>query len=472
MSIEKRYLVWFVVSLLLAVFSAIMEYPFYMVSAFICWLFLIIYCSGDLASRSALFAFLIAFFTFLMGREIFEITGFHTIDSAFAEEYNLHAEQLIFISLVCLIIGYFVLSEIRLRRRRGVTDLTYDSTYYKTVRKVSGIVFWITFLFNFINLIDIVRYVMTYGYVAFYIGYEKNVPYIIEKIGDMCQIALFVFLATMPTKQESKYKIYGYILYLFMSLFSGQRSPLVSGLLTLFVYYMYRNSITTVKSDKWFGKFEKNLCIIFIPLLILSMPLINIVRLGDDITVQDIFDGMTAFFYQQGVSITVIKRALIFEGALPDGKFYMFGGLWDFFHSNVISRMLGMVSYSKNTVEHALEGSSLQHALSYIVMGNYYLMGHGLGSSYIAEAFHDFRYAGVIIINFIYGYILKRLFDFKQYNVWIAAVALSMLNALFLAPRGNADGFVVSFIDLNSWGTIFIIYIVTRMLMYSHSNHR
>lgn len=468
MNIQKRYFVGIMICICLALFSAVMDYSFYMVAAFICWLMLMVYCVGNLPSRSVLFSFLISFFSFLMGREIFEIIGFHSIELSFSEEYNLHAERLVFLSLVFLSIGYFVLARISFFKLNRIKHFSYDNTYYRTVRRVSEIIFWGTFLFNFFNLLDVIRYIMTYGYISYYIGYEKSVPYVISKIGDMCQIALYIFLATMPTKAESKNKIYAYIFYLFITLLSGQRYPLVSGLLTLYIYYMYRNRIEFITNDRWFGKFEKRLSILLLPFLVLLMPIINIVRVGNEITIKDILDSMTAFFYQQGVSITVIKRALLYENSLPDGRLYVFGGLWDFFHSNVISRMLGVVSYSKNTVEHALEGHSLQHALSYIVMGNYYLMGHGLGSSYIAEAYHDFRYAGVITINLIYGYILKRLFDFKKYNIWIISLSLSMLNSLLLAPRGNADGFIVSFIDLNSWGTIFIVYTISKILIHLH----
>lgn len=466
MNIQKRYFIGIVVSICLALFSAMIDYSFYMIAALICWLMLMIYCVESLSSRSVLFCFLISFFSFLMGRELFEIIGIHSIEISFSDEYNLHAERLVFLSLFFLSIGYFILSKIRVVKLKRITYLSYDTSYYKIVRRVSGIIFWGTFLFNFFNLLDVIRYIMTYGYISYYIGYEKNVPYIISKIGDMCQIALYIFLATMPKKSESKNKIYAYIFYLFITLLSGQRYPLVSGLLTLYIYYMYRNSIEFVTHDRWFGNFEKKLCILLLPFLVLLMPIINIIRVGNEITLNDILNSMTAFFYQQGVSITVIKRALLYENSLPDGKLYMFGGLWDFLHSNIISRMLGVVSYSKNTVEHALEGYSLQHALSYIVMGNYYLMGHGLGSSYIAEAYHDFRYAGVITINLIYGYILKRLFDFSKYNIWVIALSLSMLNSLFLAPRGNADGFIVSFIDLNSWGTIVIVYIISNILVH------
>ena len=146
----------------------------------------------------------------------------------------------------------------------------------------------------------------------------------------------------------------------------------------------------------------------------------------------------------------------------------MLGNVIDFLQGNIISRFLGIPHYSGNTVEHALKGHSLEHALSYVSMGSYYLKGHGLGGCYIADAFHDIRYFGVILVNVIYGCVLDRMFNFTGPGVWKKALSLLLLYYLLLAPRSGADGFITAIVDLTTWGTFLLIALVAKTMEKGH----
>ena len=136
-----------------------------------------------------------------------------------------------------------------------------------------------------------------------------------------------------------------------------------------------------------------------------------------------------------------------------------------FLQKNFIARLLGVKSYSGNTVDNALNGNSLAHALSYYLYGNNYLNGRGIGSCYIAEAYHDFKYVGVFLVNYVYGIVLNRFFDFENKGIYTGAISLILLDSLLHAPRGSADGFVSDIVDFTTWGTFIIVFIIAKALV-------
>lgn len=413
-----------------------------------------------MSKNSVLFAFLISFFVFLMGRELLEIFNIHTIETSFDDVYNAHAEKLLVCSLLCVGIGYRLSKRIRIHKKI-VPKQNSLSTYY-SIRKASMIIFGATYIVNLFQVYDVVRFVSANGYIAFYVSYKSSVPYLIGKIGDMCPVAFWIYLSSMPTKQESRRTIILYVLYLLVTLGTGKRYPFVAGMLALFVYYVYRDAVC--KEEKWIDKREKILLSIGVPTILVGMALINIIRWGNEITLSDFRNAFTDFFYTQGVSISVIKRGLMYSNVLPKGKMYMFGSIIEFLHNNIIGRAIGLQQFVGNTVEHAVKGYSFQHAISYTATGSYYLSGHGLGSCYIAEAFHDLGYIGVIVINLIYGICIRKLFEFYNHGVWMNALLFIALNSLLLSPRGSADGVVAAMLDMTTWGTIIAVYILSKLI--------
>ena len=65
----------------------------------IIWTNMMIYCLANISERGQIMVFLIAFFMFLIGRQLLEAYGLHTIESEFSDEITFFAEKLILISL-------------------------------------------------------------------------------------------------------------------------------------------------------------------------------------------------------------------------------------------------------------------------------------------------------------------------------------------------------------------------------------
>ncbi|MDE6706483.1 MAG: O-antigen polysaccharide polymerase Wzy family protein, partial [Oscillospiraceae bacterium] len=112
------------------------------------------------------------------------------------------------------------------------------------------------------------------------------------------------------------------------------------------------------------------------------------------------------------------------------------------FENRVVASLFNIKVYAGNSIEHALYGHSLAHTLSWFDYKQRYLNGHGVGSCYIAELYHDFGYIGVFVGNVIYGMILKSINKMPFSKPYTCAVLFSMLHALLLAPRGEYDMFI------------------------------
>ncbi len=462
---SQRFILLVLINVIPLIISAFIPGSTLIALVFILWLDGIVYSLMNMNKNGALFCFLISFFIFLIGTELLERFKLHEIETVYSSELNFHAELLLFISLLALFIGYYLSGKVKIYKPRNNSTIKreYNTRKCLAVQEVSRVLFFLTFAFNLFTLMDIVLFVFKHGYISFYASYVSSVPYIIKKIGDMCLICFWIFLATMPEKRKVDRVSFFYLIYLLVTLGTGKRFPFVAGLLTLFIYYLARNEINPGK-DTWLKKKTIVSAFIIVPIIFGMLYLIGEVRMGRAVDAFRIDKALASFLYDQGGSINIIKRLELYASRLPV-KHYLFGSTYEAISNNIIFRLLGFPQYSGNTVQHALEGYSFQHALSYITMGNYYLSGHGLGSCYIAEAYHDLGYLGVVIVNLIYGVLFRKLFDFKSHGIWLTAIILSMLNSILLAPRGSADGFLTDIVDLTTWGTLFVVWAISTFLV-------
>ena len=433
---------------------------FFLVAAVCVWIDLLAYCLADFSNRVFLFVFLIAFFVFLIGRELLDRFNLHTVVSSFPSDINAHAERLLFISLVSIALGYIISQNIRIASPRD-RRIEHDTPMTLSIRKISSALFIFTFLFSIMQLLDVGRYMLSHGYLATYTSYSSRLPYLLVKLADITPVAFWIYLSTFPGKKEVDHHSIIFVVYLAMTLLTGKRFAFVAGLLVLFTYYSMRGSIKN-EGTKWLKRSTIVICILIIPVGAVALHFFSRLRFGNTIDGTSIRDAFTDFFYSQGVSINVIKYSKMYD-INPD-KNYMFSSTLTFLQKNFFARILGVHSYSGNTIENAVNGNSLAHAMSYLLYGDRYLSGRGIGSCYIAEAFHDFGYVGVVLVNVIYGIVINKFFDFKKKSVFTGAISFILLNSLLYAPRGSADGFVADIVDFTTWGSIIGIYIIANIV--------
>lgn len=430
----------------------------------IIWANMMIYCLANISERGQIMVFLIAFFMFLIGRQFLEAYGLHTIESEFSDEIIFFAEKLILISLASFSFFTVIFNKLKLKLTAGTSsrkyrkeNLDYNCHYYQTIRKYSKIGFYLTYAFGLYTIFQVVLFVIKNGYLMFYSSYVNHTPYVIEKLGELSVLFFWIYLATLPEKKKIIFPLFLFLLRSILTLGTGQRFEFVSTILTLVVYIAMRNKTNRGK-EPWISRKTIIVAVIVAPILMFAMSYYNYIRLGKDFNFEHILDVFTDLFYRQGVTINVIKRYKLYESSFPTNKIYMLSKTNNIIRNGPIGFLLGLETFSGNTAEYATKGSSLAHTLSYIVLKARYINGEGLGSSYIAETFHDLSYPGLVFINGLYAFLLCKIIKIDGKSLWGCMFALSMLNPILFAIRGETDGFISIYLNLSTWVIIIMLH--------------
>ncbi|WP_363551064.1 O-antigen polysaccharide polymerase Wzy family protein [Caldifermentibacillus hisashii] len=427
------------------------------------------YSLENFNKRIIFFAFNITFFTFLVGRLVVKTISDY-VDIYNKNKFGLEFSNdqviwnifiVLFTSLLFLFIGYSCI-------KNNNSNQNYNKGVFKgiriqTIAFASKYLFYITSIFNFLIILEQARFTDQAGYTELYSSYSSSYPYFIVKFAEMSSAALFMFLATLPTKSKSIIPLTLYFFIGTISLLVGNRNEFVLNLLIIIIYLCLRN--ITDKHEKWFGKKEILICISAFPFLILLLNAISYIRVDRGVSSASFLYTINDFFYKQGVSVNLIGFAQTLANQLPNETVYTFGRIIDFIRNNIITQSLfDIPKYLPQTVESALHGNSFADSVSYILSPNRYLNGWGYGSSYVAELFIDFGYLGIIVGNFVLGNILAlmtRLFENGIIGAWIC---LTMTRLLLYAPRDTATSFIVTSFSLINILTIVLILLSAVIL--------
>ena len=139
-----------------------------------------IYTFRNINDRITLLVFLVAFFTFLMGRillPLFTDVNDLIVNIGGAEFYTqtyYHIYTSLFIALLFIYLGYH-----RAAQKDSSIPITYqyDSVGVLAIRKYTKKLSYFTFLFASIVIYEQIRFVLVNGYFAFYVDFESNLPY-------------------------------------------------------------------------------------------------------------------------------------------------------------------------------------------------------------------------------------------------------------------------------------------------------
>lgn len=238
---------------------------------------------------------------------------------------------------------------------------------------------------------------MENGYLGSYLDVNNNLNKGVYIIGEMYDISLMIFLALSPKKKEVFLPLLIYFLDGILFLASGRRLDMMLNLLLILTYILLRHFSD---KEKWIRLKHIVLGILSLPFIVFLLYFVGIWRTGGRFELNNIFDPLLIFFYDQGVSARVIGYSKLNFNDIPKLKFYSFGTILEFVNYKVIGNWIkGEPIPLGQTVERAMNGHIFSHTISYIAYPEEYLKGMGSGSSYIAELFVDFSYIGVIIGN-------------------------------------------------------------------------
>lgn len=428
----------------------------------------ILYAVRSFYDNIFLFCFLLCLFTFLLCGQV--INKFmHVYGYNFSNEIEMHADIVLLISLIGLLSGYIITNHCS-KNKSGKARVAYNTSYCKSIRYISKLYFYATYLLWILTLLDTILYVVQYGYASYYLSYSSRIPALIREIGYMAPVALYIFLAAMPGKKEARLPLIMYILYSLLSLGTGRRIHFMTGLLFVFAYMMFRNVICP-EEEPWISKKTIIGICIAVPVLLGSMYIFEYVRSEYSVGTASQYSPVAGFFIRQGTSINVIKYTELFKDRLNPEAHYSLYNTMQWLQGNIIDKFLDLdlsFQFGKQSKSTASYGTYLADFVSYNANASIYLAGMGYGSCYIEELYVDFGYMGVFLGNVLYGFLLCKLLRnaSSQRNIWLTAIGFFMVNELFKAPRATFDAFFGRFLYFSYWGPIVLIYIFVTL------NHR
>ena len=120
---------------------------------------------------------------------------------------------------------------------------------------------------------------------------------------------------------------------------------------------------------------------------------------------------------------------------------------------------------ANNSIELALESDRYAHNISYIVLRQDYLAGHGIGGSYIMEIYTDYGMIGIFLLSIIMGicFIFMMKTSYKP-GILLFSITLLILNNLFFMPRGSFTESFFNLVTLQYWGIVIVIFFVAGLI--------
>lgn len=436
-----------------------------LIATFTLWISIFLYSIIKIHERIILFFLQITIFTFILSRPLIDFfNGKDWIKNTY--NYSQHANAKItiialFISLSGIYLGSFLANLIKTKR---VIKNNTSNQYLYILRKISFIVFVISFLFDTTRGIEKIIFRFNHSYEQYYSLFKSHLPYIVYIISSFNKYSLCFFLATKPEKRVSTLLLFLNIILTLPELILGSRGDFILSLFFALFYYIYRDYCGS--TEKWIGKHEKRIIFISIPCGITFLSFFNYIREGIKITNTSLINLIIDFFYKQGVTFSWISCGMGIHQRLPKHINYSFGAIIDYiFHGS-----LGQILFqnkeipSGNNIIHATTGNSLSHHLSYAILGNHYLSGHGTGSSYLLENYIDFGYGGVFIISVLIGLIIVYSINLSKKYYSITVLIFLMFSNIIYMPR-NEFGQIFGFLTYIQFWFILICCLMGSLLL-------
>ena len=436
-----------------------------LLSVFILWLSLIIYSLINIHERIVLFFLQISIFTFILSRPILDLLRNNNwITNTY--NYSKYAKPeiticILFISLCGIFLGSTLAG--LLKPKRHISH-NVSGDYILSLRFIAMLIFAVSLPCEALTGIEKILFRIEHSYNEYYTLFKSNFPYIIYKISTFNKYSLFFLLATKPSKKTSTCVLIINIILTIPDVIVGSRGNLILSCFFALFYYIYRDYCGD--SKRWLGKKEKYLLITIIPIGIVFLGVFNYVRDGIQIHTISFINAIGDFFYKQGVTFSWISCGLGVIDQLPAHINYSFGQIIDYLLYGALGQLVWETAEipSGNSVLHATCGNSLSHHLSYIILGNRYLNGHGTGSSYLLENFIDFGYIGVFILSFFIGLFIIWGIQWSKNNYFFAIIFFLTIPGIIFMPRSEF-GSVFSFIIYIQFWFILIISIISALML-------
>lgn len=436
------------------------------------WLEILLYCSFAFKSRLTLFLFTGCFGLFLLWRDNlglgwgYRVTELNTTG-------NPHTDIALFLALSSVIIGYLLapkLSKIISKYGFANKHFHHISTPKWLSKKNIQSTTISLFLIIALPLISLTLYkiyiVFKAGYLAQFTG-DTNNSYFPETFQTLLtsleigfNLCYFILISTRPTRQVFISTTTAWMFFLTLTLATGRRTQFFTAILVLIVIIPNFFPITRELSRRAKAIVTSVVIAVIIGAAGLGQ-FVELRRRHSSQTYTTSNNFLLDFLFNQGISVTVIRNGYSLADHISNAHFYTFS----FLRTGLFARLRGIQVNHGNTISHALDGSSYTHALGYTLLPeDKYLSGVGVGGCYIAETYHDFSYAGVIIGSLLIGILLYWCSTYSANSPIISGIKILILSELFFTPRGSTLHFISTLLSPSSILTIAGIIVCTFLL--------
>ena len=400
----------------------------------------VIFAMFNLKENIIFFIFNITFFTLVLGKNtIYMITGKNWY-AQFTNIAKIETIAVIFMALFSLKAGQLIFEKITLAA------------------------FYITLLCIYIVELEKLIFVWkNSSYLALYKNFKSSIPYFISKTADMNFLFLSMYLATFPKPKKLGKVFIPYGVYLVLSLLVGVRGPLVIKSIFIGIYLFIRQS--KFQNEVYY---TKKRVIILMVVLFVAMAFLSMYNLWRNrLTIKkfSIIHYAEQFFIDQGTSGDTLAYSIQNKNKLRDLKqHYTFGFFINNFRYGTISKIFGISKvHNTDKISVALHDNNLGASISYIVLGNRYLNGEGLGTQYLAELYIDYSFIGIIIYNFLLGGIMILCTKTDTKNWALYTIILFLIPEAIYLPRQFAADVIIHFISLTAYLQFGLVLLLSEI---------
>lgn len=424
------------------------------INLFLYWIVLFLYSIYSRQKGVILMAFLVSFFVFLLGRDVF--VSFLKFDATdiylFPTNCVAHMYYCMHLSLFGIFLGFSLLSNQKQKENvpsiLGVEKWTY-------LKRIVLRIFYFTLIFKAADIAANIYNFIVLG------TRDHHSIYLLQKLAQINYLFFIGFLMLYPSKKELMPVLKIVIILQFFSFFTGTRGDFIYFAVLIFSYLLYRDYSSKRKKQTqeiFLTKRVWKALLVIMPFFLIFMGLYASIRLGEGAETTGFSNDLAAFFVQQGGSSGVIGYAKYYEDSFPTSNIsYTFGPLINFIKYGFVGKLLG---YQMPGLEDApFYANNMGATITWLVSPNYYYAGGGLGNQYIAELYIDFGYFGVFVFSILLGFVI-RMFVFFSTKSWILNTLMAFgVQAIISMPR---DFYLNWLIGLLSMLNIIILLFVSQ----------
>lgn len=353
------------------------------------------------------------------------------------------ALQVVTLSLLCIYAGYQLVGPFFAHREKTIREKGWaavsQNPILPIIRQISTIVLLISSLASFYTLMLSILNVFRSGYLGSFTQVSaSSIPSAVSRLSMFFVPSFAVFLATMPDRRQLRLPMAVYGVYLLATLFTGRRNTFVCEAITILIYFVLRDSL----NEQGKRIFKKRAVIgggIFAIIAMYLLQLLAEIRAYGLLSHRSFLDTVVNFLYSQGASFRVVIQTVNSWDLFNHGMTwkYLFYPFELFIHNNLITRSLFGLSpiIEVQTTAFVTSTHNYAHVLTYLVDPLRYLSGGGFGTSFVAESYVAFGFAGVVIVSACVGLILRFFASMLTRSWVVTASCLLAIRDFVYIPR-------------------------------------